>query len=76
MMGCDFMWCAVDIRNGLPVPFRHPLKFVSGDIVEVTQIADPTEEQIQEVMDRVIAAVKKLYEEKKPEWENRPLVIH
>lgn len=60
---------------GLPVPFRQPLRMVTGDIVLVKQNSSPSEEEINEVLDRVIAAVSKLYDTKKPEWETRPLVI-
>lgn len=62
-------------RHYLPVPFRTPLHMVSGDIVEVKQSDNPTEEEINEVLGRVIASVEKLYRDRKPEWETRPLVI-
>jgi len=62
-------------RHYLPVPYRHPLRMVTGDIVRVTKIENPTDEQVAEVHDKVIAAVQKLYDTKKPDWETRPLVI-
>lgn len=62
-------------RHYLPVPYRHPLKIVSAEIVEVTQCDNPTDEQIQEVQDRVVASVREAYEKKKPDWESRPLII-
>jgi 2-acylglycerol O-acyltransferase 2 len=62
-------------RNGLPVPFRHPIKIVSGDIVHVVQKDFPSEEEINEVLNKVIASLEKLYNERKPEWETRPLII-
>eukprot|EP01041_Mallomonas_annulata_P003197 gene3197-6308_t len=62
-------------RHYLPVPFRHPLKMVTGDIVTVTQNDNPSDEDILEVQNRVIASIEKLYKEKKPDWETRPLVI-
>lgn len=61
-------------RNYLPVPFRHPIKMVIGEIVEVKQNDNPTDEEIQEVMDRVKKSVEIAYA-KRPEWEKRPLVI-
>ena len=57
------------------MPFRQPLRMVTGDIVLVKQNSSPTEAEINEVLDRVIVAVNKLYETKKPDWETRPLVI-
>jgi hypothetical protein len=62
-------------RQGLPVPFRHPLRMVTGDIVRVKQNSNPSEAEIFEVMERVITSVKKCYDTKKPDWEDRPLVI-
>ena len=62
-------------RHYLPVPYRHPIKLVTGEIVEVTQISEPTPEQVQDVMEKVIKSIQKLYDEKKPDWETRPLVI-
>ena len=62
-------------RHYLPVPYRHPIRLVTGDIVEVTQISEPTPEQVQEIMDKVIQSIQHLYEQKKPDWETRPLII-
>lgn len=59
----------------LPVPYRHPIRMVFGDIVEVKQNANPTEDEINETLGRVVSSVEKLYKEKKPDWEERPLVI-
>lgn len=62
-------------RHYLPVPFRQHIHMVSADIVEVTQNDNPTEEEIQAVLQKVIESVEKVYKEKRPEWETRPLVI-
>jgi 2-acylglycerol O-acyltransferase 2 len=62
-------------RQGLPVPFRQPIHMASGDIVEVVQNDNPSAEEVQSVLDRVVASVDKLYREKRPEWERRELVI-
>ena len=63
-------------RHGLPFcPFRHPLHIVSGDVVKVKQSDSPTAEEIADVQQRVIASIEKVYKEKKPDWETRPLVI-
>lgn len=62
-------------RNFLPVPFRHPIRMVTGRIVEVQKKEFPSEADVEEVIQRVIASVNELYEKKAPEWETRPLVI-
>jgi hypothetical protein len=62
-------------RHFLPVPYRHPLRMVTGDVVEVKQNDNPSDEEVDAVLQKVIATVKKLYDEKKPDWETRPLVI-
>ena len=49
---------------------------VTGEIVPVTKKQNPSEEEVREVLDRVRAAVTKLYEECKPAWETRPLKIY
>lgn len=61
--------------SGLPVPFRQPLRMVTGEIVLIKKNESPSDEEINEVMERVIKAVNDLYETKKPEWEKRPLKI-
>ena len=63
------------ICTGLPVPFRHPIRMATGEIVLVKKIEHPTDDEVNEVLNRVILATTKLYETKKPEWEKRPLVI-
>ncbi len=62
-------------RHFLPVPIRHPIRMVSGEIVRVKQADNPSTEQIQQTLDRVINATKSLHDEKKPDWETRSLVI-
>lgn len=62
-------------RNYLPVPFRHPIHLVAADIVEVTKNANPSDKEIDDVMDRLVDSLNKMYKEKKPDWEKRPLVI-
>jgi 2-acylglycerol O-acyltransferase 2 len=58
-----------------PVPKRHPIKLATGEIVPVQQCDDPTEAQIDDVMNRLIKSIEKVYVEKKPDWEQRPLII-
>lgn len=63
-------------RNLLPVPFRHPIHFVIGEAIPVKQKTSPTAQEVEALLEKVIAATEKLYNEKKPEWEDKPLVIH
>jgi diacylglycerol O-acyltransferase 2, plant len=65
-------------RHYLPVPFRHPLKMVVGApvLVEGGPNPNPSEKQIDDLLDRVVQAVQELYDQNKPEWETRPLVVH
>ena len=51
---------------GLPIPFRKPLKMVTGEFVLVKQNNSPTDDEVNEVLERVIISVKKLYEKEKP----------
>ena len=62
-------------RYFLPIPYRKPLLMACGTPVEVTQNDNPTIEEINEVMQRLQEGVKTLYNETKPVWETRPLVI-
>ena len=48
---------------------------VTGEFVLVKQNNSPTDDEVNEVLERVIISVKKLYEKEKPDWELRPLVI-
>ena len=61
-------------RFFLPIPKRHPLKMVTGDIIRVTKNPNPSDEDIEKVMSEVIAALEKLWE-RKPVWETRQLEI-
>lgn len=60
----------------LTVPRAVPLHMARGKIIEVKQCDNPTDEQVQKVLDQLIKAVEELYRQKKPEWETRPLVIY
>ena len=62
-------------RNGLPVPYRQHLHMATGLIINVKQNDNPSEEEVNNVLGEVIMEVMKLYERKKPSWEDRPLVI-
>jgi len=43
--------------------------------VEVIQSDSPSEEEILRIHGLVIESVSKLYYDKRPDWETRPLVI-
>jgi 2-acylglycerol O-acyltransferase 2 len=62
-------------RWGLPVPFRQPIKMATGKIVRVEHCAEPSDEQVQKTLAKVVDAVAELYGKHRPEWETRPLVI-
>ena len=63
-------------RHGLAVPFRTRLKMVAGNVVEVKKNSNPTDEEIQVTLDKVIAEFERLYaSQKRPAWETRPLKI-
>lgn len=63
-------------RHYLPVPMRTPIKMVSGNIIRLTQCDDPSDEEVQRVLDLVISEFEALYaSDKKPAWEGRPLVM-
>jgi len=65
-------------RNYLPIPFRTPLKMVAGNVVRVKQNDNPSDEEIQAVLNQVMNEFERLYadESKRPIWETRPLKLH
>lgn len=64
-------------RHFLPVPFRHPLKMVAGPVIPVERpIANPSQEQIDELHAKVMDMVKDIYYENRPDWEKNELVIN
>lgn len=48
---------------------------VTGEFVLVKQNDSPSDKEINEILEKVIESVKKLYDTKKPDWEKRPLII-
>jgi 2-acylglycerol O-acyltransferase 2 len=62
-------------RFFLPVPLRRPLKMITGEIVKVKKNSNPSDEDIEEVLNRLVISINNLYENKRPLWETRPLVI-
>lgn len=58
------------------IPRPLPLHMARGKVIEVEQCDNPTDEQVQQVLDQLIAAIEQLYIDKKPDWEDRPLVIY
>lgn len=62
-------------RNYLPVPYRHPIKLVAGEAIPVVQSDNPSDDYVNEVQTKVIESLQKMWDEKKPSWETRSLVI-
>lgn len=62
-------------RFFLPIPLRKPLKMITGDIIKVKKISNPTDADIEEVLNRLVISINNLYQNKRPDWETRPLVI-
>ncbi len=60
----------------LTIPYQIPLRIVRGRMIKVQQEAEPSPEKVQAVLDQLIEEVQRLYNEQKPEWETRPLVIY
>ena len=63
-------------RGYLTIPYSTPIRCVRGKCIPITQNDNPTDAEIQHVLDQVIAELRRLYDESKPEWEKRPLVIY
>jgi len=65
-------------RYFLPVPYRVPLLMVVGPPVAVRQNPAPTNEEIQETLNRFIQALEQLYHQYKHlyGWEARPFHVH
>ena len=59
------------------VPHRHPITVVTGAPLKVSKIENPTRDQIRELHEKYVEAVKKLYDEYNPIYgdKNIPLVI-
>ena len=63
-------------RFFLPIPYRHPLKVVMGAAINIDKDENPSEENVNAVMQQVIFNLTELYNSPlKPSWETRPLVI-
>lgn len=62
-------------RHYLPVPYRHPLHMAFGEVIEVQQHDQPTKEQVEETLQKVVDAVQHLYYKNRPIWETRPIVV-
>lgn len=63
-------------RHYLPVPYRHPIHMLTGEVIKVEKKENPTDEEAQKVLDYLLESIQKTYTEKKPAWETRPLAIH
>ena len=64
-------------RHFLPVPYRQPLKMVSGRVIKVKQNDSPSDAEVQAVLNEVVAEFERLYaSDQRPAWETRPLKLH
>ena len=67
----------------MSIPFRVPLSLVAGRPVKCPPLAKDdkgeatvvTEAMIDDVMEKVKTSVREIYDEKRPDGEERPLVI-
>ncbi|CAM9598235.1 unnamed protein product [Phaeothamnion confervicola] len=63
-------------RFGLTVPYRRPLRMVSGRPIHVQQTDDPSQEYIDSIHQELVERTVELYETYRPAWETRPLKIY
>jgi len=60
-----------------PIPYQHPLMMVIGKPIEVKQVAEPTNEQINELHEKFCAELKELFDRNKEQfgWGHKQLEI-
>lgn len=63
-------------RGYTTIPYQVPLRVVRGRKICVTQEAQPSDATVQRVLDEVVKEVQHIYQTKRPEWEDRPLVVY
>ena len=63
-------------RHYLPVPIRHPLKMVIGEVVKVEKVQNPSDKEIDDLHYHVMKVVKSMFEDHKPSGESRKLIVH
>jgi len=63
----------------LPVPYQVPITMVIGEPMEVEQVDNPTDEQINQLHERFVAELHKLFDEYKHKvggnWHNKQLLV-
>ncbi|KAG5191032.1 mono-or diacylglycerol acyltransferase type 2 [Tribonema minus] len=57
------------------IPHRHPLKMVAGRPIRVEQSDEPDEAVVDAIHKELIKRVRDIYDNHRPAWETRPLVI-
>ena len=62
-------------RFGLPIPFRHRVKFVAGAPMKIQKNPNPTKEEITAIHEEFCEELTKLYYRHLPEWQQRELLI-
>eukprot|EP00164_Ancoracysta_twista_P012137 GFYU01018959.1.p1 GENE.GFYU01018959.1~~GFYU01018959.1.p1 ORF type:complete len:391 (-),score=33.67 GFYU01018959.1:119-1207(-) len=82
-----FTWAARKLRMSvllpygryfLPIPYKRPMVWAMGMPVHVPKTENPTNEQVEEVHARLVAAIKDLYYTHRHliGWEKKELVLH
>jgi hypothetical protein len=64
-------------RFGLPVPYRVPIVGAMGKAIHVPLKAEPTDAEVEEVHQKLLAAMVQLFDEHKEAygWGHKKLVI-
>jgi len=62
-------------RFGLPIPFRHRVKFVAGVPMKIVKNPNPSKEEIAKIHDEFCEELTKLYYRHLPEWQKTELLI-
>lgn len=64
-------------RFGLPIPRRCQITMVFGDVIIVDKVKDPTQEQIDEVHEKILSGIRLCFEDHKDAlgWGDKELVF-
>ena len=61
----------------LPIPYRVPILGAMGPPIEVVQADQPTDEYVQEILDKLVVEMEILFNDQKANygWADKRLVI-
>lgn len=64
-------------RWGLPIPYRTPITGVLGKPIHVSEDADPKEEEVEELLEKLVEAMIDLFDTHKASygWANKKLIV-